>query len=120
MGRWLRLVVAVSAVVLALVSAGAEHATADPVGHGPMAGRARAVATTSGASCLLDVSRCTPASPPGPAGLPALAGAAFLGGGGMRLKPTPRWRRGRRSAGRLAAGVRALVVRPPRMRPLFL
>jgi hypothetical protein len=118
MGKSLRLVVAMSALVLVLVSAGAWRTMAAPSVPG-VPGQSQVVANVAGASCPLDTSRCTPVVPTSPAGLMAVAGLAFLGGGGVVLEQARRRMRRLPSVGRLAAGVHTVVVRPPKAHPTF-
>jgi hypothetical protein len=114
MGRSLRLVVAMIALALTLVSATTRYATGGPNSAGRAASEVRVVPGAPGPSCPLDTSRCTPAVPTGPVGVAIVVGAAFLAGG-LMLEQVGRWVRRRRSLERLATGVFAPVVRPPKV-----
>jgi hypothetical protein len=119
MGKSLRLVVAMSALVLVLVSAGAWRTMAAAPGPAVPESQSQAAPNVAGASCPLDTSRCTPVVPTSPAGLMAVAGLAFLAGGRVVLEQARRRMRRPSSVGRLAAGVHTVVVRPPKVRPTF-
>ncbi len=114
MGKSLRAVVAMTAVVLGIL-AGSTQLSSGAAGAAPRptVGTARLLPTPGGTSCPLETSRCTPTVPSSPPGPVPLAGVTFLAGCAVSVAVVGRRIHRARPAGRLADGVQALILRPP-------